>query len=191
MLDAMRELCGTHAAASPDIQVKEEEHEAIDSTCDEPMIGPSTSRKEFPSKDEEESKAAVQPSLGPDYSVFAEDGSKADLRELLECLTREELATLVKEMKLKPDNMKVRRRMLPIAISLKYEAGIARHRRKAYSTHLSTQHARKLPYLSSARRKGKINSKVKPSKVVLNKRHCKASYWARKGQRSKTDCATL
>lgn len=94
----MKELC----SHTPTVEVKAEEREVIDLSFDgdEPAAGPS--------------KESMQPPLvpmsavPPDYHAFAEDDSRAELRELLDCLKRDELQKMVKDMNLKSKGHTVR-----------------------------------------------------------------------------------
>lgn len=100
ILPAMRELCSLQSTTikqteKVDQQVKREEQEnLIDLTVDEevkPVIPEIKSQKGSP---------CSEPLPPPDYRVFAEDDSCADLRELLECLRVDELRDIAKKMHL-------------------------------------------------------------------------------------------
>ncbi|KAH9951864.1 VRR-NUC domain-containing protein [Amylocystis lapponica] len=97
---AIEELCtcGEFPNTQPEVKVKEEqdikteEREIIDLTCsqdEKPVAGPSR----LP-----DLATVVIP---PDYSYFTQDDTHATLRELLECLSLDELKTIAKQMKVK------------------------------------------------------------------------------------------
>ena len=115
--DAMRELCSV-GRRKPEpvsvVTVKVEEREVIDLTADfDDSTMASTSSVTLDAEVKFEVEVEVKPVIPdvepePDYGFFADDESKAELRDLLECLTRDELAKLVKDMKLRPEKQKVR-----------------------------------------------------------------------------------
>ncbi|KAI0784419.1 VRR-NUC domain-containing protein [Abortiporus biennis] len=94
--DAVQELCYSQTIATETVHIKKEP-EIIDLTVDsddEEQPQPSESQQP-PINDVTASNAEH------DYSVFADDASRAQLRELMECLTLEELRRMAKDMKLK------------------------------------------------------------------------------------------
>lgn len=106
--DAMRELCSA-AQCRPTVHdpaVKIEDPDIIDLTFDDEEPLGASSKIKF-----EETSATSpisQPLVEPDYTAFADDDSKADLRQLLSCLKREELHGLAKERKIKSTGLAVR-----------------------------------------------------------------------------------
>lgn len=105
---AMRELCSAAQCRPvvPDPAVKIEEPDIIDLTFDDegPLADSSKIKLEEPSATSPISQLPVD----PNYTAFADDDSKADLRQLLSCLKREELHDLAKERKIKPAGFNVR-----------------------------------------------------------------------------------
>lgn len=87
--DAIRELCHDSKKTSHYQEVKPE---VIDLTLDEIL----SQSKSGPSK-----LPPLPPPVKnePDLSVFADDHSRAELRELLDCLKTDELRTLAKQVK--------------------------------------------------------------------------------------------
>lgn len=106
--DAMRELCSAAQCrpAVHDPAVKIEDPDLIDLTFDdeEPLAHSSKIKLEEPSAKSPISQLPVE----PNYTAFADDDSKADLRQLMNCLKREELHDLAKERKIKPTGLTVR-----------------------------------------------------------------------------------
>ncbi|THG99844.1 hypothetical protein EW026_g2590 [Hermanssonia centrifuga] len=100
--DAIKELC-IHlnpVLVSEGIKVKVEERDGlIDLTFDEQDVPPIVGHAE---QDDKPAFLSLHSAEAPDYSYFAEDASHAPLRELLECLKREELREIVNQLKLKP-----------------------------------------------------------------------------------------
>ncbi|GBE81686.1 hypothetical protein SCP_0400570 [Sparassis crispa] len=132
ILPAIQELC-----RDPRGQVKVEEREFIDLTFDEqgqkPVAGPSR----LP-----EPPAVNGP---PDYSIFAQDEAHASLRELLDCLSTDELKAIAKQMKVKP--------------ATKRDPLI-----NAVLSSSSTQATLDFPIISSSKSKGKAKQNGKPMK---------------------------
>ena len=92
--DAIAELCCSkheEAKVEVDIKVKIEQPEVIDLTLDEDGI---LHAPQFPAP---ESRIPVE----PDLTIFAEDESKMTLRQLLECLSVDEINAVAKDLKLK------------------------------------------------------------------------------------------
>ncbi|KAI0086435.1 VRR-NUC domain-containing protein [Irpex rosettiformis] len=102
IVSAMHELCSPRTPAtvvpSTDIDIKvktEERDDIIDLTADE-EVNPDI----FALIKQEDTKSLL-PGIQqePDYSVFADGESRANVRDLLECLRVDELREVVKEMK--------------------------------------------------------------------------------------------
>lgn len=105
----MQELCTATRVCpiSQDPAVKIEEREIIDLTVDESTPGVSSAIKiEDMIATLPTSQLSTEPE--PDFTPFADDDSKADLRQLLSCLSKNELNGLAKERKIKSAGLTVR-----------------------------------------------------------------------------------
>ncbi|KAJ3553515.1 hypothetical protein NM688_g3569 [Phlebia brevispora] len=130
--EAMEELCSRrrHVQAAQDLQIKVEE-EVIDLTSDDiEPFGESSKIEEKPF-----SLAIPKSYAQTDYATFADDGSRADLGELLDCLNNNDLRDLAADFKIRKTGLK---RADLINTLIRYASGQS-----------------VLPFTASAKRKGK------------------------------------
>jgi len=94
------EYCFHRELLGPEVKV--EERDVIDLTLNdthEPQAGPSEAKKRAPE--------SQTPNIRANCCAFADDETHATLRELLECLTTDELKNVVKELNKKPSSGRV------------------------------------------------------------------------------------
>lgn len=118
ILATTHELCGVTPVKEqePAVRVKQEETEIIDLTGDDETPGAGPSKPTFTTSEAELEKKPNVGNGGPDYDMWAADASRAELRDLLDCLQRDELSELTKTLKLTPKDTKVLKN-LPYSIS--------------------------------------------------------------------------